>query len=52
LLTRLQRARSILPSGHPALFPLDPLWEREWKGGVGRLDADGEGDEDEDEDEP
>ena len=60
LLARLHRARSSLPPGHPALSPLvaDPPWEREWKGGNGRMgdedpegdgDSDGEGDEDGDE---
>lgn len=58
LLTRLQRARASLPPGHPALIALhpDPPWEREWKGGEGKLilgdgDEDGDGgsgDEDED----
>lgn len=39
LLARLHRARSSLPPGHPVLTPLipDPPWEREWKGGEGRL---------------
>ncbi|KAF9478312.1 hypothetical protein BDN70DRAFT_860292 [Pholiota conissans] len=48
LLVRLHRARSSLPPGHPALTPLvpDPPWEREWKGGNGRL-----GDESEEEEE-
>ena len=45
---RLYRARSILPHGHEALVPLtggaQPLWEREWHGGVGLLD-DGNADE-------
>jgi len=45
---RLNRARSILPPGHMALVPLmgseQPLWEREWHGGVGLLD-DGNADE-------
>ncbi|EAU83089.1 hypothetical protein CC1G_11173 [Coprinopsis cinerea okayama7 len=38
LLARLQRARAMLPPGHPALVPLvpNPLWEREWKGGEGK----------------
>ncbi|KAH9481232.1 hypothetical protein JR316_0005753 [Psilocybe cubensis] len=48
LLARLHRARSSLPPGHPALTPIlsDPPWEREWKGGEGKLgceDPDGEG---------
>ncbi|KDR76008.1 hypothetical protein GALMADRAFT_139765 [Galerina marginata CBS 339.88] len=48
LAARLYRARSSLPPGHPALTPLmpDPPWEREWKGGEGKLgdeDLDGEG---------
>ncbi|KAF4613783.1 hypothetical protein D9613_007481 [Agrocybe pediades] len=53
LLARLHQARSSLPPGHPALSPLipDPPWEREWKGGEGKLgdeDPDGgsEGDDD------
>jgi hypothetical protein len=48
LLTRLQRAKACLPVGHPALTTLnpDPPWEREWKGGEGKLDlGDGDGDE-------
>ncbi|PPQ91707.1 hypothetical protein CVT25_012848 [Psilocybe cyanescens] len=48
LLARLHRARSSLPPGHPVLTPVlsDPPWEREWKGGDGRLgdeEPDGEG---------
>ncbi|KAJ7476074.1 hypothetical protein FB451DRAFT_1132807 [Mycena latifolia] len=45
---RLDRARAVLPPGHPARTPAypDPLWEREWKGGLG--DADEDADEDED----
>ena len=44
LLERLQYARSVLPSNHPALIVppqhMDPergvaLWEREWNGGTG-----------------
>jgi len=52
LLVRLHRARSSLPPGHAALLPLmsDPPWEREWKGGEGRLGGvDGDGEEGEDE---
>ncbi|KAF7316688.1 BHLH domain-containing protein [Mycena chlorophos] len=47
--TRLERARAALPPGHPALVPdtPDPLWEREWKGGLGNNDED-----EEDEEEP
>ena len=48
LLVRLQRARASLPADHPALtMPNpDPLWEREWKGGEGKLNlGDGDGDE-------
>lgn len=48
LLTRLHRAKSLLPLGHPALVPPcagEPLWEREWKGGEGKIDEEG-GDED------
>ena len=48
LLTRLQRARASLPAGHPALTTLDPdpPWEKEWKGGDGKLIlGDGDGDE-------
>lgn len=39
LLSRLQRARSLLPPGHPGLIPLspNPAWEREWKGGEGKF---------------
>ncbi|KAJ7859135.1 hypothetical protein B0H14DRAFT_2747186 [Mycena olivaceomarginata] len=49
LRARLDRARSVLPPGHPARTPLyaDPLWEREWKGGVGHADEEAE-DEDDD----
>lgn len=45
---RLERARSILPPGHPARTPLqaEPLWEREWKGGEGHAEEDAEEDED------
>ncbi|KAF7336772.1 BHLH domain-containing protein [Mycena venus] len=48
LQTRLDRARSVLPPGHPARTPLqsEPLWEREWKGGVGHADEEGEDDDD------
>lgn len=48
LLTRLQHARASLPAGHPALNTLDPdpPWEKEWKGGEGKLNL-GEGDGDE-----
>lgn len=51
LLTRLQRARASLPVGHPALTTLDPdpPWEKEWKGGEGKLNL-GEGDEEGDKD--
>ncbi|KAF9037671.1 hypothetical protein BJ165DRAFT_1408342 [Panaeolus papilionaceus] len=48
LLARLHHARSSLPPGHPALTPLaaDPPWEREWKGGEGKLgDEENEGEE-------
>ncbi|KAJ7158590.1 hypothetical protein C8R46DRAFT_1224535 [Mycena filopes] len=47
LRARLERARSVLPPGHPARTPADcdPLWEREWKGGVNQ-DADEEADDD------
>ena len=52
LLARLHRARASLPPGHPALVPLspDPAWEREWKGGEGRL-GDEEAEEEEEEEE-
>lgn len=52
LLGRLHRARASLPPGHPALVPLspDPAWEREWKGGEGRL-GDEEVEEEEEEEE-
>ena len=51
LLTRLQRARASLPVGHPALTRLDPdpPWEKEWKGGEGKLNL-GDGDEEGDRD--
>lgn len=44
LLARLHHARSMLPQGHPALTPqqVDPLWEREWNGGEGKIFVDGE----------
>ncbi|KAF7327982.1 BHLH domain-containing protein [Mycena kentingensis (nom. inval.)] len=49
LRARLDRARAALPPGHPALTPetLDPLWEREWKGGLGN-----DGDDDDEDDSP
>ncbi|KAJ7170869.1 hypothetical protein C8R43DRAFT_69508 [Mycena crocata] len=49
LRARLDRARAALPQGHPARTPLhpDPLWEREWKGGV-HADEDAEAEDDED----
>ena len=53
LLSRLQRARASLPLGHPALNTLDPdpPWEKEWKGGEGKLNlGDGDGDEEGDRD--
>ena len=53
MLTRLQRARASLPVGHPALATLDPdpPWEKEWKGGEGKLNlGDGDGDEEGDRD--
>jgi hypothetical protein len=50
LLSRLQRAREMLPQDHPCVTSLSsskngiPLWEREWNGGTGKdLDADNEG---------
>jgi hypothetical protein len=46
LLSRLERAKSLLGEGHPALVRPDSipaLWEREWKGGAGS-----EGEEEED----
>jgi len=54
---RLQRARAMLPPGHPALGlarpPGDvPLWEREWTGGLGAKDDDDAGDASGDDDEP
>ena len=54
---RLQRARAVLPPGHPALGlarpPGDvPLWEREWTGGLGAKDDDDGGDASGDDDEP
>jgi hypothetical protein len=53
---RLQRARAMLPPGHPALGPAlppgdFPLWEREWTGGLGAKDDD-DGDASGDDDEP
>lgn len=48
LLDRLNRGRSRLAPGHPALVSLQsaPLWEREWTGGMGILDDDdSDGDE-------
>ena len=51
LLNRMKRARSYLSPGHPALASLSdqqPLWEREWSGGLGILDdVDGDSDEEE-----
>ncbi|KAF5359244.1 hypothetical protein D9756_003526 [Leucocoprinus leucothites] len=55
LLARLERARSSLPKDHPTLASLsigERLWEREWKGGSGRLDGEAGEDEDEDGDSP
>jgi hypothetical protein len=54
---RLQRARAMLPPGHPALGlarpPEElPLWEREWTGGMGAKDDDDAGDASGDDDEP
>ena len=54
---RLQRARAMLPPGHPALDlarpPGDvPLWEREWTGGLDAKDDDDAGDASGDDDEP
>ncbi|KAJ7126796.1 hypothetical protein C8R44DRAFT_617548 [Mycena epipterygia] len=48
LSARLDRARAVLPPGHPARTPAhaDPLWEREWKGGVGHAEEDADDDED------
>jgi len=49
LLARLERARSALPSDHPALsLPCkgEPLWERQWKSSQGRIDDDDEDDGD------
>lgn len=53
LLNRMKRARSYLTPGHPALQQLSdqqPLWEREWSGGLGILDdiEGGDGDSDDD----
>ena len=53
LLSRLQHAKASLPAGHPALNTLDPdpPWEKEWKGGEGKLNlGDGDGDEEGDRD--
>ncbi len=54
---RLQRARAMLPPGHPApdlaMPPGElPLWEREWSGGLGAKDDDDVGDGSGDDDEP
>ena len=54
---RLQRARAMLPPGHPVLGlarpPGDvPLWEREWAGGLDAKDDDDAGDASGDDDEP
>jgi len=54
---RLQRARAMLPPGHPALGLARPpgelpLWEREWTGGLGVKDDDDLGDASGDDDEP
>jgi hypothetical protein len=54
---RLQRARAVLPPGHPVLGlsgpPGDlPLWEREWTGGLDAKDDDDAGDASGDDDEP
>ncbi|KAJ7261785.1 hypothetical protein B0H12DRAFT_1013376 [Mycena haematopus] len=48
LQARLERARAALPPGHPARTPLqpEPLWEREWKGGVGHGDEEAEEEDD------
>lgn len=45
---RLQRARAMLPPGHPALGLARPpgevsLWEREWSGGLDAKDDDDPG---------
>ncbi|KAJ7912287.1 hypothetical protein B0H13DRAFT_2232526 [Mycena leptocephala] len=47
LRARLERARAVLPPGHPARTPAEsePLWELEWKGGAG-FNGDAEGEED------
>ena len=54
---RLQRARAMLPPGHPALGLTRPpgevsLWEREWSGGLDAKDDDDPGDASGDDDEP
>jgi hypothetical protein len=54
---RLQRARAMLPPGHPALGLARPpgevsLWEREWSGGLDAKDDDDPGDASGDDDEP
>jgi hypothetical protein len=54
---RLQRARAMLPPGHPALGLARPpgevsLWEREWSGGLDAKDDDDLGDASGDDDEP
>lgn len=53
LLARLEHARSALPSDHPALSLSckgEPLWERQWRGGEGRIDDEVVEDEDENND--
>ncbi|KAI0267733.1 hypothetical protein BC834DRAFT_869688 [Gloeopeniophorella convolvens] len=57
LVDRLQRARAMLPPGHPAqglaLPPEEvPLWEREWNGGMDDKDDDDAGDASGDDDDP
>ncbi|KAJ6531997.1 hypothetical protein B0H19DRAFT_966482 [Mycena capillaripes] len=48
LRARLDRARAVLPPGHPARTPLqsEPLWEREWKGGAANAEEDAEEEDD------
>jgi hypothetical protein len=49
LMQRLENARAMLPPGHPLLDPpsTPPLWERQWTGGEGKMEADDDEDDDE-----
>lgn len=53
LLTRLMKARSMLPTGHGATNgggDGERPWEREWDGGTGMEDGEDEDDESDEED--